>query len=337
LQQNPNFIPPFFLFLFQRITPVKYSITIVCITFALSVASQKTESYYDWKWKPCPAESARFFSTLEKTDSGWFRNDYFLGSKSLQMSALYEDQDCKIQNGNCTYFYANGYPSLIGVMRHNKQEGVCVRYHSNGAMSDSAFYHNGIAVGSKVSWHRNGYMSDSVYHANDSMDVHISWFDDGGLAYAGYLLHDKPQGKWKYYHHNNNISSEEIYSNGKPVSKTYYNEDGTTESDTAKANSDARFKSGGIEGWQKYLGRNLYWPNGLKFSNATQAVVVVSLTIDEEGKPQDVEVSIPLHPEFDKIAVNVIRNSPKWLPAVSHNRKVKSRFIQPVTFQQPEE
>jgi hypothetical protein len=56
--------------------------------------------------------------------------------------------------------------------------------------------------------------------------------------------------------------------------------------------------------------------------------------IDEEGKVQNLYVSIPFHPVFDKIALRMVQESPKWLPAISHNRTVSTWFTQPVSFVQ---
>ena len=118
-------------------------------------------------------------------------------------------------------------------------------------VADSAFYHNGIPVGSRVMWYRNGYMSDSIYHVNDSVDIQVSWFDDGALAEAGHLIRGKHHGKWKYYHRNGNPSGDVVYSYDNIVSATYYNEDGSAETNDSKANKEAVFKNGGAEGWQR--------------------------------------------------------------------------------------
>lgn len=307
-----------------------------CIVLSLAVVGQKTERYYDYQWNPSIPENARFYSVMEKTDSGWFRNDYFLGSHSLQMRALFEDSACKIMNGSCIYFHANGSASTVGRMIHNKQEGICMIYYSNGMTADSALYHNGVPVGCRVKWHRNGYMSDSIYHVNDSLDVQVSWFDDGAIASAGYLVRGKMEGKWKFYHHNGINSAIEVYDHGKNISKEFFNEDGNLVADTSQANGDAVLKKGGPGAWSTYLRKNLYWPNGYQFSNGNMAVVVVQFTIDEQGKVENEEVVIPFHPEFDRIALKIIHNSPEWLPAMQHNRKVKFAFRQPVTFQQEE-
>ncbi len=56
--------------------------------------------------------------------------------------------------------------------------------------------------------------------------------------------------------------------------------------------------------------------------------------INEDGKVLNAEVSVPLQPEFDKIALNAVNKSPKWIPAISHNRRVYFYFRQLVTFTQ---
>lgn len=305
--------------------------TCLCIT---SIA-QKTESFYDYNWKTSEPGNARFFSTVEKTDSGWLRKDYYINGMSLQMQALYEDKDCKIKNGNASYYHPNGYASATGRFVKNKQEGIYMRYYSNGMTADSAFYRNGRHVGHRLVWHRNGYLSDSIAHMNDSIDVQISWFDDGSPSAGGYLLREKKHGKWKYYHHNGSPSGIEVFKNGELVSKEYFNEDGTPQSNIDNANTDPVFKTG-TQAWTKYLEKNLYWPPGYKITNTNAVTVGVQFVIDEEGKPQDVEVVVPFTKEFDKIAVTVIRKCPSWKPGVKQNRKVKTLFRQPVTFVQEE-
>lgn len=314
---------------------MKYILTFYFFSFSIFLYAQKTETYYTYNWKPCKPEIARFYSVLQKTDSGWLRYDYYINGPTLQMKALFEDSACKIFNGQCAFFYPNGQLSSLGREIHNKNEGVCVGYHSNGMMSDSANYHNGIPIGNRYKWHPNGIIADSINHTNDSMDVAIQWYDNGVVSQAGYYLHDKAHGKWQYFHRNGKPAGMETFNNGKLVTAEYLNEDGSKLADTSQSHAGASFK-GGLSGWQHYLNNKLYWPGGYEFSNGNQAVVLIQLTINEDGNLENVEVAIPFHPVFDKIALDIIRNSPAWKPAISHNRKVKETFLQPVTFIQPE-
>lgn len=303
---------------------------------AFSVNGQQQVKYYDFYWKPCAVANARFYSTLEKTDSGWFRNDYYINSGTLQMQGLFEDEACKVRNGYFLYVYPDQRVQTASHYIHGSLDGVYVSFYQNGMMSDSGFYENGRAVGSRMSWHRNGYLSDSVSHNNDSLDTDIGFFDDGQLAYAGLLLRGEPHGKWKYYHHNGQISALEVFEDGKALSKTYFNEDGSALTDTSKANSDCSFKKGGSEGWKRYLENQGFWPNGFKLVNGDHVTVGVQFTVNEEGAVTNAEIVVPFTPEFDNAALTVIRNSGKWVPAVEHNRKVKQVFRQPITFSQQE-
>ncbi|ANH80797.1 hypothetical protein A8C56_07215 [Niabella ginsenosidivorans] len=65
-------------------------------------------------------------------------------------------------------------------------------------------------------------------------------------------------------------------------------------------------------------------------------VVIVNFSVSEEGNIEDVYVSTSLHPVFDAIAEKVIKRSPKWIPALSKNRHIRSYMKQPVTFGQQE-
>lgn len=296
--------------------------------------SQQSETFYDFNWKPCEPSKARFYSTVQKTDSGWLREDYFLSNRRLQMKNLYADAECNIANGTGLYYYANGQLQSAGRRVKGKREGVCVSYHSNGMMSDSGYYQNDKPLGNYYRWHRNGFPADSLAWINDSTQVQYSWFDDGAPSAGGFVQKNELHGRWKYYHHNGQVSGELLYEKGKVVEEKYYQEDGTPLADPKKAFGDAHFKNGGNKGWVKYMEKSVYWPQGVVLTNTEFVTIGISYTINEEGKPVDVEVYTPFNSLFDDIAVKIIRNSPAWVPAVLYNRKVKQHFRQPVTFVQ---
>lgn len=315
---------------------MRYILVLLACSLALTAAAQQKMSYYDWRWQPCEPTLARFYSTLEHTDSGWLRYDYFMASGKVQMKALYEDEACKVENGLEVHAYANGGIETIGKKIRGKREGVCLSYYSNGMMYDSANFHNDKNTGIHKRWWPDGSPQDSISRLNDSTEVQVSWFNNGSPSEAGYWLNDKRNGKWKFFHNNGQLAAQELYDHGRLLDKQYFEENGAARTDTSSTDRAASFK-GGLAGWQAYLGKKLFWPTGLAFSNGTQAVVVVQLAVDEDGKVVDVEVVTPFHPTFDKIALDVVRKSPNWLPAIQHHRRVLSLFRQPVTFRQEEE
>jgi len=296
--------------------------------------AQKIEKYYDYSWKECDLSSARFYAHIEKTDSGWHRSDYFIHERKLQMDGTFEDADCKVSNGRFYYFHANGVIESTGNYVHGKREGLWLRNHSNGMMSDSTVYLNGRPFGTAMSWYENGYLHDSAAWNEDGSGVEVSWFDNGIPSSAGrYGAGQKETGKWQFFHSNGNLSASENYVNGVLTDKQYFDEQGNKINNTTSNDRDAVFK-GGLKAWQKYLTKQLYFPSEYKIVNSDKAVVVISYIIDEDGNVTNVFVSTPFYPQFDKIAENVIKKSPQWIPAMKHNRRIKYYLSQPVVFNQ---
>jgi TonB family protein len=302
-----------------------------------AVYSQKIERYFDYRWHDTTAANARFYSLLEKTDSGWHRKDYYLHSLALQMEGLYKDSACKVPAGNFRYYHPTRVPESMGAYRDGKKQGPWLRYYSNGTIEDSTVYDQGNPVGIRLGWYRNGYPSDSASYNPDGSGIQVLWFDNGYPSAAGrYAAGFKKYGKWQYFYREGGLSAFEIYDQqGLLLDKKYFDEKGVPVPDTANKDKGAEFP-GGLKAWGNYLGKALYFPDQYKFTNGDQAVVVVEATIDEEGKVADAEVVVPFYPAFDKIALEAIRRSPAWAPAFRHHRKVSDRIRQPVIFSQPE-
>lgn len=296
---------------------------------------QPIREYYDYNWKPCTIDLASFYSTIESTDSGYWRKDYFIASNQLQMQALFEDPACKIHKGPYYYFYSNGNLNMSGQRNGSKYEGPCVSYWSNGMIRDSSFYQSGQKKGASLSWHNNGIMHDSSIAVNDTLSIYLSWHFDGTPAIGGYYAFGKKHGIWKYFHPNGQEAAELVYDHGRSISKKYFSENGDLLPDTATAkfNHDARFRRGGDD-WLNYVYKNIYWPTGYKLENTDKVTVIVSFTVNEEGKVEDVEMEIPFYPEFDKIALEAIRKSPAWKPALLENTRIRDYYRQGITFTQ---
>ena len=87
---------------------------------------------------------------------------------------------------------------------------------------------------------------------------------------------------------------------------------------------------GGTAAWQRYLQKNLQYPEEAQ-NNEVQGQVVVKFIVDKEGKVSDVE-AISGPNELREEAMRVIRKSVTGHPAVQNGRKVKSYKSQPINF-----
>jgi protein TonB len=79
---------------------------------------------------------------------------------------------------------------------------------------------------------------------------------------------------------------------------------------------------GGMGAWQSFLRRNLKYPPAAGKAKM-QGTVVVAFIVNPDGKVTEIEaVSGP--DQLKQAAVDVIKKSPKWTPAVQRGHHVKA-------------
>lgn len=318
----------------NRIITLKKTILIILLIPLVSqLNAQKTEKFFDFQWKECKPNVARFYSLVVKTDSGYCRKDFYLRERKLQMLGNYKDSLLQIKTGKFYYFYANGAPEVVRKYVNGKREGLWLSFYNNKTLRDSAIYLHDKPIGTSISWHPNGFIADSVYTNEDGSGVSKSWFGNGSISsIRKYSIGHKKDGLWKFYHRNGKYSSLETYYDSRLVDKKYFDEAGIQMNDTTNRDRPARFSDNDND-WDKYLSENLYFPFNQRIINGDKAVVVVSFTVNEDGMIENVFTSVSFSEKFDKIAENVIKESPQWYPAMLHNRRVKCNLKQTVNFQ----
>ena len=100
--------------------------------------------------------------------------------------------------------------------------------------------------------------------------------------------------------------------------------------DTTKAETNATFP-GGINGWRKYIERNLNYPKAAQENN-TQGVIRVQMTVTELGKILNVSALNNPGDGLAEEAVRVVKIGPDWLPATKNGKPVAKTFVQTITF-----
>lgn len=78
---------------------------------------------------------------------------------------------------------------------------------------------------------------------------------------------------------------------------------------------------------------NAYLHEHLRISeieNCTQGKVYLSLIIEADGSVSDARVERGICQEFDSAVRNAIKEMPRWIPATSNGKPVRTRIILPV-------
>ena len=98
-----------------------------------------------------------------------------------------------------------------------------------------------------------------------------------------------------------------------------------------KVDNPASFP-GGLDGWRRYLERNLKYPVAAQ-EKGTQGTVKVQMVVAEDGNVTDLKALNDPGNGLAEEAVRVIAKGPKWIPATQNGHPVTYRFVQTLTFQ----
>lgn len=88
---------------------------------------------------------------------------------------------------------------------------------------------------------------------------------------------------------------------------------------------------GGMEGWNKYLSKNLKYPTQARRMGIEGTVYVV-FVVNTDGSIQDVEILRGIGGGCDEEAMRVVRNAPNWQPGKQRGRPVRVKMRLPIRF-----
>ncbi len=88
---------------------------------------------------------------------------------------------------------------------------------------------------------------------------------------------------------------------------------------------------GGMEGWAKYIQRNLRYP-GMAQEEGVQGKVFLSFVVEKDGTITDVKVVKGIGYGCDDEAIRVIKKSPRWKAGMQNNLPVRVRYNIPISY-----
>ncbi|MGN6247519.1 MAG: energy transducer TonB [Ginsengibacter sp.] len=102
-----------------------------------------------------------------------------------------------------------------------------------------------------------------------------------------------------------------------------------------KVEIEAQFP-GGAQAWQRYVSQAITRHID-EFGESDYGTCVVRFIVDKTGTVSQVEATTMKGSKLAEVAVNAIRNGPKWVPAQQNGRYVNAYRLQPVTLQNPDQ
>lgn len=91
---------------------------------------------------------------------------------------------------------------------------------------------------------------------------------------------------------------------------------------------------GGTDEFYKYMGENLRYPKEAQ-ENKKEGRVFVQFVVEKDGSITNLKVVKGIGGACDKEALRVLKNSPKWIPAMVNGEPVRQKLIQNIMFKLP--
>lgn len=159
-------------------------------------------------------------------------------------------------------------------------------------------------------FYENGQLKDSSFYANPTGELTNSYrYYESGKIWAHYIAGE-----------GNRKESQEGYAeDGKPIKNFIVGREATFE--------------GGMPVWIRYLQKNLKGETAEKNgARAGTYQVIVRFIVNKNGTVSDVMPETKFGFGMEQEVVRVIKNSPKWIPAIEMNEKINAYRRQPLTF-----
>lgn len=154
-----------------------------------------------------------------------------------------------------------------------------------------------------------------------------------------YFVNNLAEGTWYFINDTGRVYLKKIFSKGHLLKII----DAIREDSIRQANEPAQGKmeddydatestfKGGLRGWSNYLSDNLRYPDRAQGGNK-QGTVKIQFIVDETGRVLDPVIWQSVEFSLDEESLRLIRDSPRWTPAVKNGKAVKSYKIQPILY-----
>jgi len=150
----------------------------------------------------------------------------------------------------------------------------------------------------------------------------------GTILTSGKYVDNKKTGDWNTYNNTMKVIYSARYENDSIVK---ISEPGKKDSLVKYPDEREASFPGGLKGWQKYLVRSLE-KMGTPDHTANGGRVIINFTIGIDGSIIGAFVSKSVEFGLDNESLEIIKKSPKWIPAWQNGHAVNAFRRQPLTF-----
>jgi antitoxin component YwqK of YwqJK toxin-antitoxin module len=265
----------------------------------MTVSGEK-KYYFDDQLNPAEQDAATYFGKITSEDNLVKLTVHYNRHSNKIFSMHFTDFSLQSGNGEFESFYYDDQKKMRGNFLLGRKNGVWVQWDQTGRVVDSSVYNIGIKTAESVLNYQPG-----------GALAHLVAFDYNARTIR-HIFYDKK-----------NITADLIIK---------LDVDDDDDDDTAKIFDKVEVEPsfpGGPDAWSKYI--DTYINNNIGKIHR-EGTCVVRFVVDSSGKVSHVEALTRQGTSLAKIAVKGISESPDWIPATQHGKKVKAYRMQPISF-----
>lgn len=232
----------------------------------------------------------------------------------------------------------SNYPLLVANFTDSSlavNQGLFQSFYFDGEKETECTYNNNQLNGSWRKWNEDSNLIDSLFYDHGRMVDSARFFYIKDKLSSYDVTHFKNNEYESYVYNDSGKLVTEVFFKGNKGIRKDYNASGIVKTDSlfTREGKEASFP-GGARAWQIYITREI--ENKIdKFTDRDYGTCVVRFIIDTDGQVSDVQATTMKGTLLAQMAVNAIKQGPKWIPAVQYGRIVKAYRLQPVTLMNP--
>jgi hypothetical protein len=166
--------------------------------------------------------------------------------------------------------------------------------------------------------------SEQKVTLQDGNGYFAAYDENLSVTQEGNVKNTHADGLWKGFDHKQLVFAE-VYKNGKLIKGENFATDGKTYAYNQR--NQRPEPKGGINNFYKYIA------NSMETIEADNANILVKFMIDDSGKLKNIEVINSTNRKINSMAVNALKNAPKWNPAFAQGKPVEASYYMPISIQ----
>lgn len=236
------------------------------------------------------------------------------------------------------------------------KEGKVTTYYSNGNLKDDIYYEAGLPSGEKIHYFENGIINYKIqqtaagygkksakksstkyqYCANYTGKILLNngngdfeeYNTNQELTQMGVVINHKPNGLWRGFDNNKLVFIEE-YKDGDLVKGQSFSSNGVSR--TYKNKNSRPEPKGGINNFYNYVA-NAMQELAVDDSQNMRGDIMVNFVVATSGALKDISlIKSTSNTKLNSKAIEIIKNSPKWIPATQQGEAVEMAFYMPLS------